>query len=81
MSSERRWRRPYVLDGVSRTWYRDGKPASKSNDENNVLQGEGISWYDNGQLWEQGSYVNRQKKGVWTTWNKDGTVAGQQNFP
>jgi antitoxin component YwqK of YwqJK toxin-antitoxin module len=81
VSSEKRWSRPYTLDGVSRTWYPDGKPSSKGNYQNNVLEGEWITWYDNGQLWEKGSYVNGQKKGVWTTWNKDGTMAGQQNFP
>jgi antitoxin component YwqK of YwqJK toxin-antitoxin module len=81
VSSEKRWSRPYTLDGVSRIWYPDGKPSSKGNYQNNVLEGEWITWYDNGQLWEKGSYVNGQKKGVWTTWNKDGTMAGQQNFP
>ena len=65
--------KPYVADGVYRSWSDEGALRSEGLYANNESSGEWTAYFDDGVLKSKGSYRNGEKVGDWISYHKNGT--------
>jgi antitoxin component YwqK of YwqJK toxin-antitoxin module len=61
-------------NGVSVSYYPDGKIAEKVNYINGVKSGEWIRYYNNGNKWIKSSYLNGKLNGKFEAWFEKGGI-------
>ena len=69
-----------VRNGISETYYENGKPFISSVYVNNVQSGECSVYYKTGQLFAKGKLENRECSGSWIVFKKDKTVSSNLVF-
>ena len=69
-----------LLDGISTSWYRDGKKRSEHTYRRGLLEGLATTWYPNGQTMSQGHYRKGKLHGPWISWNEQGDETNESIY-
>ena len=69
-----------LLDGISTSWYRDGKKRSEHTYRRGLLEGLATTWYPNGQPMSQGHYRKGKLDGLWVSWDERGNETEQHTY-
>ena len=69
-----------LLDGISTSWYRDGKKRSEHTYRRGLLEGLATTWYPNGQTMSQGQYRKGKLHGLWISWDEQGNETEQHTY-
>ena len=69
-----------LLDGISTSWYRDGKKRSEHTYRRGLLEGLATTWYPNGQTMSQGHYRKGKLHGLWISWDEQGNETEQHTY-
>ena len=69
-----------LLDGISTSWYRDGRKRSEHTYRRGLLEGLATTWYPNGQTMSQGHYRKGKLEGPWISWNEQGKETSEHTY-
>jgi len=64
-------------DGITTTYYSDGKPESEKTYRNGKPDGPFKEYFPNGKLQTEGAYKKGNKSGEWVHYNMEGIVIGR----
>lgn len=70
----------FKLDGVSRSWFKNGQLRIKSTYRNGKQIGVDSTWYENGQLATMNNYVDGKIEGTSRGWHKNGKLKSDFNY-
>lgn len=69
-----------VLNGIERTWNKDGQLLSETYYKDGKKNGSYTSWYENGVMMAKGAFKNDLQEGKWQIFDQRGLIIGEATF-
>ena len=70
----------FKLDGIYRSWYKNGQLKSQSTYNNGEQNGKKSTWYENGKLATESDIVNGLNEGKSNEWYENGQLKNESNY-
>jgi antitoxin component YwqK of YwqJK toxin-antitoxin module len=67
-------------DGISRSWWPDGKLKQEVTWKDGLKHGSFNFWHENGQKWKEGTSKRDKRDGKWTYYNEDGSKKSEDIY-
>ena len=72
--------KPLTENREAEAYYDNDQLKSRTNHENDKLNGLRETWYENGQLGSRANYENDKLNGLYETWYENGQLKSRSNF-
>ena len=69
-----------VLNGIERTWNKEGQLISETYYKDGKKNGAYSSWYENGVMMAKGAFKNDLEEGKWQIFDERGLLMGEATF-